>query len=389
MRPRSPWLLAVLAAGCAAAPTPPAEPAGADAGALLRAPELARVRCLLVAPFENASDAPLAAEAATGALLGGIDPARTRVFPVPELRALFRDTPLELPEGVPPSLALELAQLLDADAALYGAVEGRTRDGSGEALVTLRIALAGGHDLLFADAVRVRAAGGETIEAAVRRAVTEAARPVLARLGAPGRSDCFPRERTEKLRALALADASATAAPPSVPAREPAPAPVPAPVASAAPAPEPAAPVTRRARPERPAPPAPAPAPATRSPRQAEWAKRLAGGAGRILVEDATFEGRTPALARDGGLADLALALLSVPGARVRIEAFVDASSDPEADARLSAEMAEAAVQRLVELGAPRARLSFAGRGGDSPILPNFTARGRAANRRIEAVPLK
>jgi outer membrane protein OmpA-like peptidoglycan-associated protein len=384
MRPLLTCLVAVTAAGCATAATAPAVPTRAPAG-VLRAPELARVRCLVVAPFENASDAPLAADAATGALLGGIDPARTRVFPVPELRALFRDTPLELPEGVPPSLALELAQLLDADAALYGAVEGRTRDGAGDALVTLRIALAGGRDLLFADAVPVRPAPGEAVESAVRRAVTEAARPVLARLGAPGPSDCFSRERTEKLRALALADARATVA-----AAE-APAPQAPPVVSAAPAPEPApekltAAPAPRPRSERPA--SAAPTPTTRSPRQAEWAKRLATG-GRLLVEDATFDGRSPALARDGGLADLAVALLSVPGVRLRIEAFVDATSAPDADLKLSAEMAEAAVQRLAELGVVRGRLTFTGRGGESPVLPNFTARGRAANRRIEAVALK
>jgi outer membrane protein OmpA-like peptidoglycan-associated protein len=245
--------------------------------------------------------------------------------------------------------------------------------------VTLRIALAGGRDLLFADAVPVRAAAGEPIEAAVRRAVAEAARPVLARLGAPGRSDCFARERTEKLRALALADARATAAPAPAPG---------APVASAAPAPVPEKPIVAAPQP-RPESAAPSPAPATRSPRQAEWAKRLAAGGGRILVEDATFDGRSPALARDGGLADLTAALLSVPGARVRIEAFVDATSESDTDLKLSREMAAAAVQRLVELGVPRGRLTGAGRGGESPILPNFTARGRAANRRIEAVSLK
>lgn len=369
-------LAAVTAAACATSATAPATPARAPA-AVLRAPELARVRCLVVAPFENASDAPLAAEAATGALLGGIDPSRTRVYPVPELRALFRDTPLELPEGVPPSLALELAQLLDADAALYGAVEGRTRGGAGDALVTLRIAFAGGHDLLFADAVRVQPAPGESVEAAVRRGVIEAARPVLARLGTPGPSDCFSRERTERLRALALADARPTTPSPP-PEAPPAARPDPAPAEKRTAAPTP------RPRAERPAPAIPA----TRSPRQAEWAKRLAAG-GRILVEDATFDGRTPDLARDGGLSDLAVALLSVPGARLRIEAFVDATSDPDADLALSVRMADAAAQRLTELGVDHGRLTAAGRGGESPILPNFTARGRAANRRIEAVILR
>jgi flagellar motor protein MotB len=47
--------------------------------------------------------------------------------------------------------------------------------------------------------------------------------------------------------------------------------------------------------------------------------------------------------------------------------------------------MAQAAARRLVELGVESGRLSVAGRGSDSPLVPNFTARGRAANRRIEA----
>jgi len=51
--------------------------------------------------------------------------------------------------------------------------------------------------------------------------------------------------------------------------------------------------------------------------------------------------------------------------------------------------MAQAATDRLVELGVPRGRLQIMARGSESPRLPNFTVRGRAANRRIEAVGLK
>ena len=47
--------------------------------------------------------------------------------------------------------------------------------------------------------------------------------------------------------------------------------------------------------------------------------------------------------------------------------------------------MAQAAARRLVELGVEPGRIGVAGRGGESPLVPNFTARGRAANRRIEA----
>jgi outer membrane protein OmpA-like peptidoglycan-associated protein len=365
--------LALVAAGCAGARAPaPADAARPGEAAVLRAAELARVRCLLVAPFENASDAPLA-DAATGAILSGVDPARARVYPVPELRALFRDTPLELPEGVSPSLALELAEILGADAALYGAVEGRAREAEPDLVVTLRLALAGHRDLVYAASAPVRPAPGERPEAAVRRTARTLAEPVLAKLGDLGRKRCFDPERTKAVRAAVLADARAAearAVPPAV-AIAPAQAAV-APPPAPSPAAKPAVAAAPRAR---------------TTPRQSEWAKRLAG-AGRVAAEDVTFAGRTAELQRDAGLADLAAALAAAPRVKVRVEAFVDTTSSPEGDAKLSAAMAQAALHRLVQLGVARDRLSWAGRGGESPILPNFTARGRAANRRVEVVGL-
>ena len=115
-----------------------------------------------------------------------------------------------------------------------------------------------------------------------------------------------------------------------------------------------------------------------------EWARKLEAGE-RFVIEEVGFAGRSADLQRDAGLADLAAAVAAaqVP---VRLEGFVDATSDHGADQGLSARMAQAVGKRLVELGVPRQRVSSAGRGGESPLLPNFTARGRAANRRVEAV---
>jgi outer membrane protein OmpA-like peptidoglycan-associated protein len=48
--------------------------------------------------------------------------------------------------------------------------------------------------------------------------------------------------------------------------------------------------------------------------------------------------------------------------------------------------MAQAAAQRLVAMGVARDRVTWGARGGERPLLPNFTARGRSANRRVEAV---
>lgn len=336
-----------------------------------RAAELARVHCLLVAPLENVSDVGAAAEAATAAVLASVDPERTSVYPVKDLRALFRGTPVELPDGISPSLALELADILGADATLYGTVEGRYRGGEGKLLVTLRLALAGTRDILFAESVEVAAESNGSIEEAVRGPVDAAVRPVLSRLGSPSPSrQCYDRSQFARLRALATGHGKrtpppspATAAAADVPAQPPAPAAAPA-----------------RARIPKAVPPGNA--------RQGSWARLLAARE-RFVVEGVLFEGRTPRLTRSAGLSDLAGALAAAPEVGVRLEAFVDATQDPDKDAQLSLDMAQAAGRKLVELGVAKERLSWAGRAGERPILPNFTARGRAANRRIEAVGLK
>src|SRR5512133_1864329 len=335
----TPVMSLVACLGCAAlrGEAPPPALAAGD-GTVLRAAELARVRCLLLAPFENASDAAVAADAATSALVAGVDPARARVFPVSELRATFRDTPLELPPGIGPSLAVELAELVGADAALYGAVEGRAGDDGG-LLVTVRLSLTGDHQLLFARTAAVRPAHGEKTDAAVRRAALDVARPMLVRLGDPTRKRCFDPERTKALRKFAAVDAKPAAA-----AK-----PVVTPVVAKAPG---------AARPQ------------PRAPRQADWAKKLTAGE-RIVLEDVAVNGRRATLQRDGGLADLVMALGATEDAKLRVEAFVDATSDRAADAKLSTGMARAAGERLVQLGVERDRLSWAGRGGESPLLPN------------------
>src|SRR5512138_1093795 len=196
-------LLAVAACATERGADAPAAPQGQ--AAVLNPAELARVRCLVVAPFENGTDVPLAADAATGAVLSGIDPARTRVFPIPELRGIFRDTPIDLPQGLPPSLALELAELVGADGALWGSIEGRGKEG-GELLVTIRLSLVSDHQLLFADTAIVRLAPAEKPESAIRRAVIATVRPMLARLGDPGRKRCFDAERIRSLRRFALSE---------------------------------------------------------------------------------------------------------------------------------------------------------------------------------------
>jgi outer membrane protein OmpA-like peptidoglycan-associated protein len=340
----------VLLAACAGAHPVPSEPATGP-GLLLPA-ELARVRCLLLAPVESATDEPLAAAAATQALEASIDPARTRVLPVAELRAMLAETPLELPAGVSGGMALELAELLGADGALYGAVEGRSRGREPGMTVTLRLILLGGRELAFAATAPVVPEPGEPLEAAVRRSTVALARPALDRLGSAGPRGCFAEGRRDALHAAAAAlrPAAGPAAGPAAPAEEP-----------------------------------PAPGAASlRTARQRDWARQL-GERGRVTLEEVAFAGRSADLAREAGLADLALVLGASPGLTVRLVGYVDASGDPAGDARLSMAMAQAAARRLVELGVEASRIGVAGRGGESPLVPNFTSRGRAANRRIEA----
>ena len=338
--------LALLAA-CAGTRARPTDPPPHTA--LILPAELARVRCLLLAPLESATDEPLAAAAVTQALEESIDASRTQVLPVTELRAMLADTPLELPAGVSGGMALELAELLGADGALYGAVEGRGRGRDPGMVVTLRLVLLGGRQLAFADDGLVVPQPGDTAEEAVRRDGVALARPVLDLLGTPGPRACFDKGRRDALRAAAVALQGG---------------PVASPGAEEAPGTSGAA--------------------SLRTARQREWARQL-GERGRVTLEEVGFAGRTAELVREAGLADLALVLGASPSLTVRLVGYVDASGDPAADARLSLAMAQAAARRLVELGVEAGRIAVTGRGGENPVVPNFTARGRAANRRIEA----
>jgi len=363
LRVRLPIALAVLAGSLACAGERAAAPEPATAAPqVLRTADLSRIRCVLLAPLENGSDTAAAADAAAEGLAAAIDPARATVLPIPVLRATFQGTPLELPTGIGPPLALDLADLLEADAALSGAVDGRSTGPTAELVISVRLALAGDRTVLFARTVVVRPAPGERVDELVRREVLAAARPALAEIGSATPRRCFDRDRLSKVRLAAGRK-------PALPATAPAPAPPPAPAAAAS--------ATR------PPPPAARPLPLTA--RQGTWARQLASGQ-RVLLEDVSFIGRSAALERATGVEDLAAALAAVPDGKLVLEGFVDATSDHEGDEQLSRAMALAVADRLAALGVPRARLVSSGRGGDQANMPNFTLRGRASNRRVEAL---
>jgi outer membrane protein OmpA-like peptidoglycan-associated protein len=452
-----------LGSGCALfTPPPPSRGAPVSEGHVLGSAELARIRCVLVAPFENTTDQPKLGEVATNALLASIDPEQTRIFPVADLRALFRDTHLELPaDGVSPRLALALGERVGADGVLYGVVEGRAQGSTTDFLVTVRLQAVGGRELLFAAATAVRPSPGESIEVALRRTLLLSARGLLLKIGSPGQKSCFDPEIVKRAKELrtrpapprpapeaptpvqavaeppapvvsvpaeqaapppAVAPRAKAEPPPSVAPRVAPPAPAPAPatptpapvtVEPAAPAPEPTPPIAVTPSPAPPEPPRPPPlaAPSTPSgpapqvsptlritpepkkrgnflsPRQTSWARKLDERA-RFVVDDVEFAGRSGALVADKGLIDLAKAIVVNPDLGIRLEVFVDATEDASEDTKVSMAMAMAATRRLAALGVARERILVEARGGDSPVMPNFSLRGRVANRRIEVVGL-
>jgi len=307
------------------------------------------VRCLLVAPLENASDLPDAAAVANEVLFGSAVASSGRSLDEPSLRAVFAGSGLELPPGVPAGIAVDLAEVLGADGVVYGEVAGSGKGRLPSLTVAVRLALAGSRELVHAASARAAPTPGEPWAAALRRAAGEAAKELAPFVGGPPLPGCFDPVRLAQVRRLALA-AGPSAPPPDRPSSPPGP-------------------------------------PSAPSPRQVEWVQRLAAGQ-RTPLDGLTFDGRTARILRASGLEDLAAALRAAPGVRIRIEGFVDASGRAEEDQRLSRDMAQATAERLSALGIPMSRLAFAGRGDASPLLPNFTARGRARNRRVEVVPL-
>lgn len=347
--------LVAAATACAGGPSrrDGAAAPGEPARALVRGAELARVRCLLVAPVVNASNVPEAGDAANAALLATVARSTARPLPPAALAAVFRGTPFELPDGLDAEAGLELAQILGADAVLSGTVEGRARGSDGELYLTLRIALAEGRQVIFASAAPVQPIG-ETPAEAVARVIKESLAPASTRLGsAVDAGVCFEQSRLQRIRALALERGKP---------------------------PEPAV---------RPANVTIQPAPPKLSGQGAAFAAALAARK-RFVLEGVEFRGRSAVIeSHDPAVTSLAAAMRNLPEVRVRLEGFVDRSRDGPGDARLSMEMAVAVRDLLMVMGIPKERVSLGGRGGARPRLPNASAKGRAANRRVEAVALE
>ena len=80
----------------------------------------------------------------------------------------------------------------------------------------------------------------------------------------------------------------------------------------------------------------------------------------------------------------LAAYLLEHPGKQAEIAGHTDNVGNKKDNRVLSEKRAEAVYKYLVFKGMEKGRLSFKGYGEQQPIEPNTTAKGRAANRRVE-----
>jgi outer membrane protein OmpA-like peptidoglycan-associated protein len=87
-------------------------------------------------------------------------------------------------------------------------------------------------------------------------------------------------------------------------------------------------------------------------------------------------------------LDEAVVALSAYPTLRLRIEGHTDSRGDAEKNRALSQARAESVRDHLVSKGIEAGRIEAVGLGDARPVADNKTAAGRAANRRIEFIPL-
>lgn len=70
------------------------------------------------------------------------------------------------------------------------------------------------------------------------------------------------------------------------------------------------------------------------------------------------------------------------------VEGHTDSDGNAESNQRLSEARAQAVMDKMIEMGIAKDRLSSAGHGQSKPIAPNSTPEGKAENRRVEFVKM-
>ena len=76
------------------------------------------------------------------------------------------------------------------------------------------------------------------------------------------------------------------------------------------------------------------------------------------------------------------------PDLKFSVEGHTDSTGNPASNQTLSEQRSQAIVDKLVELGIAKDRLTAVGKGQNSPIADNNTDEGRAKNRRVEFVKM-
>ena len=110
-----------------------------------------------------------------------------------------------------------------------------------------------------------------------------------------------------------------------------------------------------------------------------------------FTIDNLQFETGSATLSRssDTQLAQLAAVLKAYPKVTMSVRGHTDATGDPAANKKLSADRAAAVKQALVERGVPAAQIESEGHGSERPIASNDSEDGRARNRRVELVVVK
>ena len=83
-------------------------------------------------------------------------------------------------------------------------------------------------------------------------------------------------------------------------------------------------------------------------------------------------------------LSTVASSLLRYPNSRIEVIGHTDNTGSAAYNQDLSERRARAVQAALQQAGVPAARLTAIGRGESQPVASNYTAQGKAANRRVE-----
>lgn len=109
---------------------------------------------------------------------------------------------------------------------------------------------------------------------------------------------------------------------------------------------------------------------------------------GRMSFYGITFDTGSGAIKKESEpvLSEIAAFLRTMPADTFYVTGHTDDEGDLDSNMKLSRERAEAVIKDLTARGAKASMLSAHGAGPLSPVATNFTAEGRALNRRVEIV---